>query len=360
MIVGLVCYKKELGASIGYIKALFALKTIYQAHVIVFGNSLTKNLFQHCEYIDESLDMGNMETQDTKEQQRAIINQYRCHYLIATTTNSSFISFLLSSNAKTIICATKLYSFFSLRCKTVPIYFFKKYRNMRHEDIMLHFVKKINPRLFHQQIANLDSVKYALHASKDNEENIHQFLLSALQKYALDSQPYLILINPFNINNCFSLTMPYWLQLIEEVAKISLCIPLVVTYPQVQTQFMQQLKQSQRDLQKLLLFPNNDCILNLVALMQMVSCVISPSTGTIHVASNLNIPTIGLYAEWDTGRWGTKDNRYIFINKAKHELDSQSQMHVINDVILTLKNMIEKQQIKPISNTLLQSALHSK
>ncbi|RDU61528.1 hypothetical protein CQA44_08690 [Helicobacter sp. MIT 14-3879] len=379
MIVGLVCYKKELGASIGYIKALFSLKKIYQCKLIVFGNSMTHNLFRYCEYIDESLDLGDLENGMMQNQklQLEIINQYHCDYLIASTAIKTHIRFLLSSNARYIICATKLLTLLSYRCKTVPIYFFNKYRNMRHEDIMLHFVRRIKPKVFDVHIASLDFKDSMLHVGETYKTRAQEFLLQSLESVRIHlakspkhSQnrdttvltnshlphlksmqtinPYLIMINPFNVNNLFSLTMPYWLKLMEKITQIPQCIPLVVTYPQVHKDFMEKINHYEGNLSSLIVFANNDDILNLVAIIKEMSCLISPSTGSIHVASNLHIPTLGLYAEWDTGRWGTRDNRYVFIPDIKDKLDSYTQEKIITQVLDILKSMIESKAIDSI------------
>ncbi|STQ86470.1 hypothetical protein LS73_004755 [Helicobacter muridarum] len=347
MTVGLVCYKKELGSSIIYAKCLFALKNIYQCKVVIFGNSLTKELFTYCDYIDDSIDMGNIEVQEQRSIQLETINKYTCDYLIASTTTQEFIQFLMQSNAKKIICITKLYSLFSLRCKSMPLYFSKKYRNMRYEDIMLCLARKIKPSVFDKHIKELDFSKCQIHVGMESRKIIDKFLKNSISKMKCKDPTYVIMVNPFNVNNRFTIDITYWLKLIEEVARIPHCIALVVTYPQVKDNFMQELAKSNISAQNLLILHNDNHILNLVAITKRASLVISPSTGTIHIASNVLIPTLGLYAEWDTGRWGTDYGLYIFLQKPLDNMNHNAQQDVVKKSITIVKEMIAQGKIKP-------------
>ena len=49
-----------------------------------------------------------------------------------------------------------------------------------------------------------------------------------------------------------------------------------------------------------LIYKNDHDLLNLVEILSKVSFLISPSTGSIHLASNLDIPTLGLYSKKGT------------------------------------------------------------
>ena len=346
MVVGLVCYKQELGGSLSYVKALYALKKIYDCRLILFGNPLTKNLFKHCDWIDVSLDLGNLDRLDIKAQYERLdlINAYKCDYLIATTTSEAHVKFLLASNARRIVCATKLYSLLSPRCLTVPIYTFKKYHSMSSENIMLSFARRISPRRFDRGVASLDFSACALEAGEAARDRIRDFLSRAWPSYPYRRKdktkpPCLVLVNPFNVNNPFSLSLPYWIKLASEVARLPGCRPVIVSFPAVRA-ILQEGLEAVGGMGEILVFENDEEILNLVALVEEVSCVISPSTGTIHLASNLGVPTIGLYAKWDLGRWGTRDGRYVFIPDVRDRLDDRTQEGLVLESLEALKGVL--------------------
>lgn len=51
------------------------------------------------------------------------------------------------------------------------------------------------------------------------------------------------------------------------------------------------------------MFINNDDLLNLIALTNALSALISVDTGNVHIADNLCVPTIGLYKRSMFKRW---------------------------------------------------------
>ena len=119
------------------------------------------------------------------------------------------------------------------------------------------------------------------------------------------------------------------------------CIPIVATYPEIHDNFISTLKQwqnnAQNEISKLLIFKNDDDILNLAALIEKMHYVISPSTGTIHLASNLCVPTIGLFSQYDTIKWGTKSNQYVILPKPKNDMSEND----INIAIMQTMQILE-------------------
>ena len=136
------------------------------------------------------------------------------------------------------------------------------------------------------------------------------------------------MINPFNINNSHTLPQNAWLDLIAKFSAISYFKVLIATYPKVHRDFMQALLSYDPSL-KVLIFQNNNDLQNLIALTKMVHCLISPSTGTTHLAINLKIPTIGLYAEYDKNQWGHRDIHYISIPAPANMLTQEQCENII-------------------------------
>lgn len=51
------------------------------------------------------------------------------------------------------------------------------------------------------------------------------------------------------------------------------------------------------------IFVNNSDLLNLVAMTERLNLLISVDTGNVHIADNLQIPTLGLYTQEMFTRW---------------------------------------------------------
>ena len=92
-----------------------------------------------------------------------------------------------------------------------------------------------------------------------------------------------------------------------------------------------------------LIYQNDNDLLNLVEILSKVSFLISPSTGSIHLASNLDIPTLGLYSKKDTIKWATQDRRYIILDKEINQLTVEEVRIYKNEALEILKAFLEKQ-----------------
>lgn len=118
-------------------------------------------------------------------------------------------------------------------------------------------------------------------------------------------------------------------------------LPLVITYPKVHSEFMTQLEKQDDLHSSVLVFRNNDDLLNLAEMICRCRVVISPSTGIIHLSSNLGISTIGLYERSESKKWSTKDNRYVFLKSPKSSLTKQEENLAIAQSIDLLKQILE-------------------
>lgn len=334
MVVGFVCASRELGSNVIYAKALYAIKALFACRLIVFGNATTTALYSQASHIDTLLDMGtdvwqlDSSPKESISKQIAAINSFACDYLILSDSKSSFLRFGLATNARRVLCARKFVSLFAWRARTLPIYASKTYKQMSFENILLHLVRLINPKAFDTSIARLDFSPARLCAPEPIQAQADKILRHIYQKRFAKSclgggleDSRLIVINPFNVNNAYSLPQHAWLELIAQVCKTHQV--LVITYPAVHREFMQALRdyKRQRDFssRNLIIFANNK-LPHLIALMTRASLCISPSTGTTHLALNLGVPSIGLYAQYDKPRWGHKDLHYITLEAPRDQL----------------------------------------
>lgn len=164
------------------------------------------------------------------------------------------------------------------------------------------------------------------------------------------TQPFIICINPFSNAATHTLPSQAFLELISKVLALPNVCVLLITFPTVHNEFVAKVQschelQSQKS--KLFIYQNDNTVSNLIALLGFVSLLISPSTGTIHLASNLGIKTIGLYSRKDTTRWATQDKLYIIIPKEKSLLTQKHCAKIIDKTLSQIKSLIDSNALKP-------------
>lgn len=349
--IGVIFIQNALGECAIGIESLYALKHIYSCKLIVFAQPTLQNLLRECDFVD-------VVEPCTKQ----AINRYCCDYALLTNSKTMHIRFALSTNAKYIVCATKLTSLLSWRCKSVAIYMWKKYYNYDEREILLAYARAINPKLYDEKIPLLDLTQSKLPYGKRRAQVVQDYLAKEFAHKGLESSKpcYLIMVNPFN-NACpYSLTTQGFITLIDKIAQIPECIPLVVTFDKVHKDFMQELESSldstspsfqpQNIKSKLIVFCNDGDLLQLCAWISKSSCVISPSTGTLHLACNQRVPTIALYPEYDMRRWATHNKRYVILHTPRSSITIQEEQKAIMQTIEMLRTMISNGELE--SNTL--------
>lgn len=197
---------------------------------------------------------------------------------------------------------------------------------------MLYYVRKINPKLYDKKINTLTFNNQILIPSK-NQELIKEFLMSCNLK-----EKDFIIINPFAITTPYNLSINCYIKLI---CKASLKYKIVIpTFDVVHQNFIDNLSSFKNiDKNQIYIFKNDD-ILNLLALLYFSKCLISPSTGTIHLASNIKIPSIGLYPFKDDLYWKTFNQNYVFIPKKQNDLSKSESEEIIEEVLKRLDELM--------------------
>ncbi len=385
-----------LGDNIITLDALFAAKRIYNAHIVVFARKMLQELLIGLDFVDEFV-MIEGSLIDNPSNQEAI-NTYACDYLITDSSKKRHLQFFAKTNAKHILTATKLTNLFHPRFKTVPIYWHLPYRKLRHQETHLLFVRLVDSALFDKNIAKLDFTQTELAIPQKSRDHLVRFLADELALRdvngfsgfanrtlrdrftqsvrkppkiifgtrdaidtpnahdALNALPlvsnqklFLIFVNPFSIAATTSLHLQGFFRLIEKIAVLPYCIPVVATYPRVHSSFMEILEsyadsgecKDPAAFRRCIIYHNNKSIHNLAALLEQMSFVISPSTGTLHLASNLLIPTIGIVSKRDTKRWGTPDGRYVVLQNPLDSLTNTEEKQAIESSIIMLKNVLQ-------------------
>lgn len=338
--VGLITCGNGVGDTIISIKALYIAKALYGAKCVLFGEKIAHTLCAGFDFIDEVVvlpynrqgfilnqyqaqllaqndELNPAQLYGTKPKVKNAIkidkkankiatqnlintfNNHHLDYLIVSSPRSINIALAKSTNAKKILCITKLTSFFSPKCKTLPIYAKKEtYKKVSFEEILCLFVRMINHKIYDENISSLDFALTTFTTTQAHKSRIAEFL------HKQECRKHLILLNPFSVSGLYSLSKNAFLDIADRIeAKFSDCTCIIATYPKVHNEFMEVINKYQKKLKNLLIFPNDDDIFNLIELCKRVSCVITPSTGVAHIAANVGTPTVALYGEADINRW---------------------------------------------------------
>ena len=212
---------------------------------------------------------------------------------------------------------------------------------------------------------------------------------------------YTILVNPHSVTAPHTISQKGFLQLIEQIASIPQFVVIVPTYKAVHDAFVRDFEKyfgikpkgaesnvnnfgadfiksdsaldssnsgadcdldsanlnssagsrtnanTQSALENIYIFQNTDDLLNLAALMRHISLCISPSTGTIHIASNQGARTLGLFSRSDSMRWATDDKRYIILEKPLQELSCKEEQEIIAQTLRELESIHAQGVIEP-------------
>lgn len=326
----------QVGDNIMTFPALYALKKIYDCRVVVFGNALMCEMLRYCDFVDERVDIGYLSKDSIPT-----IDSYHCDVIILTNSRRAFIKNLQATNARLIITPIKLFALFAMRVRTPSLYLLYAYRNLPEWQRHLLLVRCVDSKKYDEKKLSLDFTQAKIRTAKEHREFARACMRDVDMSRAAScgEKGYKILINPFS-NACqYTLSQKGWFKLIEQICQNSLFAPIVITYPKVYEKFIQdkaEYEGNTQALSRLVIIKNDEKILNLVALIEQMDCVISTSTGPIHIASNLRIPSIGLYPKFDMVRWGTYSKDYVLIPRPKVSLSPKQEQSIILSTLAKL------------------------
>ncbi len=255
-----------------------------------------------------------------------LIAKYQLDCAILSNPRTQSIKVLESANVKVIITGLKFRSLISSCCKTLPTQLLPQYRIMSRTKLFLKLARVINPALYDATIDSLDFSNAKIQTNPTHKSYINDFLSQHINNKSIK-----IFINPFSKSTSYQLNIDSWLSLIDRISKIPNIALITSTFPAIHNDFMKILS-AHRNL-TLAVFQNNDDLLNLTELISRMDLVISPSTGVIHIASNLQIPSIGLFSRYDSKKWATFDNNYVIIKKPKNLLNSNDEEYIIDEIM---------------------------
>lgn len=318
-------------------------------------------IFSKFDFIDELVNIQNL----PKNEIIKSLDSKKFDYLILTQPNRRHTSIASASNAKVIISFAMWHNifrrfwgnifgakvFYEMFCKILGKRFdkreFRQFRrvfysvsfgNTPNYKRLLALVREINPP--HYDSSKIDFTPTRFAPSPTHIDFIKQNLLSKIPP----TKPK-ILINPYSNSAPISLTPQGFSTLAITLSKAlpqaqiiissfegAQKLPLESSYP---NNSLNNNEWEKGEAKNIHIFKNNHDLGNLIELVRSVDLLISPSTGTIHIADNLGTKIIGLYSKRDLRLWLGKnmDKSSIIVLKTHYrKLKHSQESKIINTI----------------------------
>lgn len=272
----------KLGDNVVALKAFYAAKILYPyAKILVYTNALGANLYACVPFIDEIINLDA----------HTPLPQYTIDICIITHRTRANIDFAKRIKAKKVIMQAHL--------SNLLLPHFRKDFNFSvqsrlESDNILRYVRMIDKTHFDSMLPMIDFTQAKLQSTPANQAFVQQFLDSHVIAHHT-----LIGINIFGSGeSAWNFSLEVWLEIIRTLAQ---------TYPKVAfiltTRMQSPLCSIHFTEPNIVVFANNDDVLNLVALTARLAMLVSVDTGNMHIADNLGIPRVGLYPSSMIRRW---------------------------------------------------------
>lgn len=261
------------------------LKAMYpKSTLIVATNALGENLYRHLPFIDSIItDLSQ--------------NRHKIDYLIITHRTKANITLAKQTNARKIITKAHLHTLFSPRFINDFQFSTKKFYESWN---LLRLLRLIDKNHFERTLQTIDFSEAKLRCVAENEKFVDDFLESNKLKIAngggQQQDSKLIGINFFGSGGVKYLSLPAWRRIIMQLADNFKHYRFIVLCPPNQAI-------EEFGCENIAIFVNNSDLLNLVAMTKRLNLLISVDTGNVHIADNLQIPTLGLYTQEMFRRW---------------------------------------------------------
>lgn len=281
----LFCRAIALGDNVVALKAMFMLKAMYpKSTLIVATNALGENLYRHLPFIDSIItDLSQ--------------NRHKIDYLIITHRTKANITLAKQTNARKIITKAHLHTLFSPRFINDFQFSTKKFYESWN---LLRLLRLIDKNHFERTLQTINFSEAKLRCVAENEKFVDDFLESNKLKIAngggQQQDSKLIGINFFGSGGVKYLSLPAWRRIIMQLADNFKHYRFIVLCPPNQAI-------EEFGCENIAIFVNNSDLLNLVAMTKRLNLLISVDTGNVHIADNLQIPTLGLYTQEMFRRW---------------------------------------------------------
>ncbi|RDU71848.1 glycosyltransferase family 9 protein [Helicobacter brantae] len=296
----------KIGDSVVALPAIYGIKTLYpKCKLYIFCNPITQNLYSPFEWIDEIILID--------ENLIPTLNSLHLDFLFSSNSDKNTITYLKTSNAKKLVTYLKPYNLFDFRVKTLFANLITKPQSIK--KTLIDLVWLIRPKGARQK-PSISTPK--LQTFPKNTQTITSFLSNLQIK-----GKKIIMINPFGYAAKVNLALSEYATLTQKLIEDFFII--IPTFGSKDEEVRGVFPQELLTHQNFCIFHNDDDLLNLVELTSKVNLLISPSTGNIHIADNLGIPSIGIFSFKDTILWGGENMSYVLL--------SQDREKTINKII---------------------------
>ena len=311
----------KIGDNVVAIRAIYAIKALFpSANLIVATNNIGANLYANLPFIDTLL---NVEANPN-----AICAIPNIDFFIITHRITANIALAKATNAKQIIIRAHL----STLCSPRFINDLNFTTKMRPEsENLLRLVRLIDKQIFDSKIKSVDFGNAKLRFAKQNSDFVEKFLAQMWQNqmrqnaigvgqnrnladsnesesresyeshescksYESRKSRKPIGVNFFGSGGVGYFSLDSWREIVESLAIEFSAFDFVVLCPP-------NARLEPFSAQNVAIFTNNADLLNIVAMTARFYALISVDTGNVHIADNLQIPTLGIYTRKMLKRW---------------------------------------------------------
>lgn len=362
-----IAYYRNLfiGDSIIALDSIYAIKALYpSAFLVVYTGDIGVRIFSKFDFIDEIVNIQNL----SKEQIIKSLDSFAFDYLILTQPNRRHTSIASASNAKVVISyamwhntlkrfwgnifgakisnkifckilGEKIFGKVFGECKIFSkckprqfkrVFYSVAFGNTPNYKRLLSLVREIDAP--HYDSSKIDFTPTRFPPSHTHIEFLKQNLKTPPQSCK-------ILINPYSNSSPISLTPQGFSTLATTLAKALPQAQIIISSfegaPRLPLESDSPNSEGGGEAKNIHIFKNNHDLGNLIELVRSVDLLISPSTGTIHIADNLGIKIIGLYSKRDMRLWLGKnmDKSSMIVLKTHHSKLKQDEESKIIDTI---------------------------
>lgn len=346
-----IAYYRNLfiGDSIIALDSIYAIKALYpSAFLVVYTGDIGVRIFSKFDFIDEIVNIQNL----SKEQIIKSLDSFAFDYLILTQPNRRHTSIASASNAKVVISYAMWHNIFRRFWGNIfsKVFYKRGFRQFKRVFYSVAFGNTPNYKRLLSLVREIDAPHYdssKIDFTPTRFPHSHTHIEFLKQNLKTPTQSYKILINPYS-NSCpISLTLQGYATLATTLAKALPQAQIIISSFEYAPTFpleVQQNSLNSKEARNIHIFKNNHDLGNLIELVRSVDLLISPSTGTIHIADNLGIKIIGLYSKKDMRLWLGKnmDKSSMIVLKTHYSKLNQSQESKIIETILA-KTLIHAQ-----------------
>ncbi len=313
------------GDTIIALHGIYATKVLYpESQLIVYTNRYGVSLYSGFDFIDKIIDISNFDDKLLIEN----INQYEFEIFILTNPNRKYCKPLAKTNCKRIFSFLSAINIFNLKFKT--LFYPRKFSYETHYKRILKLVRKSNPKKYDN--CKFDFSKIAIQPQQKQIDIIDEFLN---KNNISTNRQTIVVINPFVHSVAYNISINGWKKLAKQLAQAYKNFAFIIPTYSMNPQFS-----IDTTCDNIFTFYNDDDLLNIAALLKKTSLVLSPSTGTSHLANNLKIPIIWFCNHYDSKRWrgdNMNENFFIMLEKSLAQMDIKEEEKLILKAINLFK-----------------------